>query len=538
MTDPFAPNSKSSMLRDAQVGLFLVAVMLGLFVYVAFYRITGQGRQIPDHVRMAPVATAVWPHGSPEAPTREAPHDRQLSRAVAATNPPSLPSVATRPRSSSFVQAPNQAATETQIASPEPLRTDRKIAPVDFQTVDSSSKASTTADSMTTGDQVISRLGYKRGDAIEESRIKKAGTDVRDLFGGRLNGKTPKIVVRPPSLPTRPDTEFAPMPKVVKDTTAPTAHTKRVANDFASVATKTAPKPLIPPVQPSHSQPAKSSIFEQSANPSPSQRTAKAPVKRTPQKVSAPTVAANTNSLRSGSVAPHMVPSRPLPRAERMEPEQAFRPVAKSFQPTATQIASSEPQDIAKSAQVISFHDTEHVPDPTTHSFDSQNVKTTSAEPDNSVPTYKNPKPDHDEYVTQKGDSFWSIATEHYQDGRLFDALYRWNADTVTTFDNLPKGTVLEIPDQKTLTQRWPDLCPKKEKTTSVVSTNHVSDYDLQLSERLYITGKGDTLFDIAAKRLGQASRYFDIMRLNDQRLPAGVSHLDPLEAGIRLMLP
>ena len=65
MRDPFTSNSNSSMLRDAQVGLLLVAILLGLFVYVTINRITGQDHQIPDHVRMAPIATAVWPNGPP-----------------------------------------------------------------------------------------------------------------------------------------------------------------------------------------------------------------------------------------------------------------------------------------------------------------------------------------------------------------------------------------------------------------------------------------------------------------------------------------
>ncbi len=62
MSDPFASNSKSQLIREAKIGLSLVAILLILFVYVAYYRITGQGSQIPPHVRAAPVAQAVWPY--------------------------------------------------------------------------------------------------------------------------------------------------------------------------------------------------------------------------------------------------------------------------------------------------------------------------------------------------------------------------------------------------------------------------------------------------------------------------------------------
>ena len=64
MADPFRPDAKSQLLREAQVGLSIVAILLVLLVYVAFYRITGRGRHLPDHVRNAPVAELVWPGGT------------------------------------------------------------------------------------------------------------------------------------------------------------------------------------------------------------------------------------------------------------------------------------------------------------------------------------------------------------------------------------------------------------------------------------------------------------------------------------------
>ena len=59
MADPFRSNSNSQLLREAQLGLSLIAVLLAILVYVAFYRITGRGHQVPEHVRNAPAAQTV-----------------------------------------------------------------------------------------------------------------------------------------------------------------------------------------------------------------------------------------------------------------------------------------------------------------------------------------------------------------------------------------------------------------------------------------------------------------------------------------------
>ena len=108
----------------------------------------------------------------------------------------------------------------------------------------------------------------------------------------------------------------------------------------------------------------------------------------------------------------------------------------------------------------------------------------------------------------------------------------------VKTFDDVPAGTELQLPSKRELARRWPELCPRSEAGDSTTAQHADATYDARLSERLYITKKGDTLFDIAAKKLGQASRYVDIMAINDQRLPTQVSHLSTLKAGLKLVLP
>lgn len=118
--------------------------------------------------------------------------------------------------------------------------------------------------------------------------------------------------------------------------------------------------------------------------------------------------------------------------------------------------------------------------------------------------------------IADEGDSFWLISQRTYGDGRYFDALYQFNKERVRSFNDVPAGTELLTPDVETLRHRWPRLCPREE----------------------ILTEDGDTLFEIAGERLGQASRYVELLKLNYQRLPKDVRHDTPLPAGVTIELP
>ncbi|MDB4539518.1 LysM peptidoglycan-binding domain-containing protein [Saprospiraceae bacterium] len=127
----------------------------------------------------------------------------------------------------------------------------------------------------------------------------------------------------------------------------------------------------------------------------------------------------------------------------------------------------------------------------------------------------------------QPGDSFWTIAQLRYGDGRFFRALYLYNEKNVISFDNLPAGTRIDTPSQQVLIRLWPEHCPAS-KSQSIVTEDFA----------YHVTQAGDTLFGIAAQRLGQASRYLEILELNSHRLPNDVNHLTPLKPGIHVLLP
>lgn len=513
MRDPFAPNSKSSMLRDAQVGLLLVAVLLGVFVYVAYYRVTGQGRQLPDHVRMAPVATAVWPNGPPEQPTNIVPLSTSPTT-VATSGPPRQPAAKAQTRS-------NRETPSVKTVTLAPLRTDRHVSPVDFQQPEPAKKPPTASGSMTHREQPLSWSDLKPGNKIDPSKIRRANNPI--IFGPRTIAAPPKIVVRQPTMTAKPDKDFAPTSKVTRGTIGPIVQDKKIAD----LAARTLPNPLATPPKPSPSRPV-NSIVERKPKPSPTEKH--------PEELSIKTANLNlfnsTSDLRPGGARPRMMSPMPSLRPSTKKSNQSLRTTPSSFQPIKKQPNFARQQDIAKVATTTVSTDQEFSPPP------ERKPANTPTIPESSVPATATSEQLHDHHVSQEGDSFWSLASSRYGDGRFFRALYEWNRSAISDFDRLPAGTKIDIPNKGTLRKRWPDLCPRDEPAKTTIPQQTVADYDSHLSERLYITEDGDTLFDIAAKTLGQASRYVEIISKNDQRLPAEINHLAPLKSGVKLVLP
>ena len=553
MRDPFAPKSNSSVLRDAQVGLLLVAVLLGLFVYVAYYRITGQGRPLPEHVRMAPIAEAVWPHAPPEPPTHEAPHSPQSNLVVAphhvaprrATNPVSpahtIASASSAPIRKPFSVRPVPAA---------PIRTDRHVTPVDFQKVATNKETQQAKPS--------SGSGFRVGEKIDATKIREQDPSTyKNVFGGGGKPLTTKIV----------------KPKIELPVSDPAVLENKITEPAAMPPAKKPNLNSFQPVTPVSGQPSKQlpdvKAFE--------------PIKAVDEIKTEfnPSVGVNsvgTNDLRPDANQPRMVPSQPAvystpKHSEPREAKNSFQPLGGSFQPAIKQPVKEQAvakqqvtnqfdlrpqQDIAKSNQKMPLPVAQKLPaadmasnvaPPNGQAFQGFGKKLRRSQPQvpppspaapSASPAFKAPEKNQNVYVTKHGDSFWSIATEHYGDGRLFDALYRWNRERTESYDDLPEATELEIPHKTDLVRRWPDLCPQDDTPTQAQSFDDqtVADYDASLTERLYTTRKGDTLFEIAANKLGQASRYVDIMAKNDQRLPSNVNHSVPLKAGLKLVLP
>lgn len=136
-----------------------------------------------------------------------------------------------------------------------------------------------------------------------------------------------------------------------------------------------------------------------------------------------------------------------------------------------------------------------------------------------------------EKHVVQEGEGYWSMAQMYLKDGRWFRALFEHNKKQHANYDDLPTGTQVEIPPSDYLVRHYPDHVPSDLKVAS-------SPGDRNQPGSWYTTRSGETLFDIAKQKYGQASRYLDILNANRDLLPKDAQHMTRLPAGLRLLLP
>jgi hypothetical protein len=149
-------------------------------------------------------------------------------------------------------------------------------------------------------------------------------------------------------------------------------------------------------------------------------------------------------------------------------------------------------------------------------------------------------------WKVKKGDSYWSIAQSQYGDGRFFRALYEQNRRVVPGFEDLSEGVELEIPSEAELIRDFPDFCPADavhrndpwRETPDDMMEGLTDSCESDLDQRLYETRPGDTLFEVARRQLGQASRYTELIDLNRFRIDENATHETELPVGIELLLP
>jgi len=130
------------------------------------------------------------------------------------------------------------------------------------------------------------------------------------------------------------------------------------------------------------------------------------------------------------------------------------------------------------------------------------------------------------QHVVQAGESFFTIAQQHYGDAQWFRALRLAN-QSVASGGELPVGVSLIIPTTAELTSQFPEYALRT-----------AAEQPSGAEQRIYMTQAGDTLFDIARRKTGQGSRFSEIIDSNELRLPAQIRASDQLPEGLRLVLP
>lgn len=135
-------------------------------------------------------------------------------------------------------------------------------------------------------------------------------------------------------------------------------------------------------------------------------------------------------------------------------------------------------------------------------------------------------------YTVKEGDTLWSIAASQLGDGRRHKELLAANKGRLGNNGQIRVGASLRIPTEgasKTEPVRTAEAKPSKttkaEPQASNRSSKKVTKYQVK---------SGDTLSKIAAKTLGSASRYDDILLANADTL----KDEDSLEVGMTLDIP
>ncbi len=575
MRDPFRTNANEQLIREAKIGLSVVAVLLGLFLYVAFNKITRRGRHLPDRGIEATIAQPNWTESSPGlhvvASSKRSfdPRSEHLVgiRPIEKLTDGDLPESDPRPN------AENQhSVSENRFGSSQVEIPDSKIRfdPGSGTKINSNS-SDKSGSSSPIGKLLKRSLGYfgsgKKPDNLAAKRNAERSDEPApiDLSKPTLSpavqiaaAKTEKAnalsrsAVEPGSDPPgslevnqlRASNAFAPpinslevaqdeILPIVQLTSAESPEIKKPSkNDFLPQTKFNATDNEISN-SPDPRQDSLSGNELLTHQPSQDFETDRPsiddfqPVNKGRQPVRAslpsrPESATGKSAVDKSESQFTGLAEDPLPSGERAgELNSDLSPKLRSPHPLPP-VASGQTKRLPRRPQEASGEKSQ------LDAFDNS-IETGSQQDSMPAKTASRPAT----YTVSEGDSYWSIASRVYGDGGFFRALYEHNRSFIPEFELRP-GTKLATPDKSDLIKLWPDQCPR-EMTDLMVKT---AEPGLPTENGVYVTRSGDTLFEIAAQTLGQASRYLEISRLNQSRLAPNANHLSPLPAGLRLVLP
>lgn len=137
-------------------------------------------------------------------------------------------------------------------------------------------------------------------------------------------------------------------------------------------------------------------------------------------------------------------------------------------------------------------------------------------------------------YEVQPNDNFWTISKKLYGTGAYFRALAEHNRGKIANQNQLQVGQIVAAPDVAELEQKYAAYCPKPEHR-HVARHQTVSVRTAQMGAGAYTVVEGDSLYRIARHELGDASRWYEVYKLNREVIGESFNHLRP---GTQLVLP
>ncbi|QDT55382.1 LysM domain/BON superfamily protein [Caulifigura coniformis] len=136
-------------------------------------------------------------------------------------------------------------------------------------------------------------------------------------------------------------------------------------------------------------------------------------------------------------------------------------------------------------------------------------------------------------HVVQQGETYWSIARQHYGAGRYFQALAEYNKPRISDQQSLKPGMKVLVPSAQTLDTRYGKLMQASGHAKPPAKPQAGLRFNAQ-GEPYYIVGEGDTLGEIATRYLGKTLRSEEIYRMNQEQLP----NPNNLKMGMILVMP
>ena len=165
---------------------------------------------------------------------------------------------------------------------------------------------------------------------------------------------------------------------------------------------------------------------------------------------------------------------------------------------------------------------------------EANDVSSRYSRPDRDLPEHRG----GEVYFAEANDSFATISKKVYGTEGYFKALHEYNREQYPNPNLIDPGDEIATPDVAVLEQNYPKLCPKRRNAPAEPREGGMhltSDNNSARGGRTYLVAEGDTLFDIAKRELGKASRWREIYDLNQDQLGEDFNYLSP---GTELRLP
>jgi hypothetical protein len=474
MRDPFSEPASKQLYREAQIGLTILGCLVLLFCYLAIKRFSGELGQLPEAVRQAPLARVVQPDGSPQGYSEF--RDPVVNTVAQANLDDQTSRVANN-------RVPVENAPNHRFAGSDSGTSVRLATAVQTVMPPQPDKAAEQAIIQFPDIDLPTVVQFPESQSNQqEPDLDAAGAEQAKVFAQ--------------------STDEAVEAKSANDTESASGLEPEDSNGFAIV-----PETPAPDLATSAETTANDQNTSLDTDQNTQQPNTFAPSSSGDKLGSAPpsTMPSAGNSFRLPEISqqPFLQDTAPLGQSE---------PRMSSPHPISTTKATTEPTSvIAPMAAPVQEQ--------------LAGVKPTEEQPQIQV---KQSLPESDRYTTRAGDSFFTISQQCYDDGQFFKALYQFNLKQADVPFDLQPGIELVIPTCDILRKQFASLCPPAEEK------NLASDS----RQRLYLTKGGETLFGIARDQLGQASRFDELIQMNELRLPRNIGVNTPLHAGLKLVLP